>query len=483
MRVPAELHHEHRHRRLVATRLGSRRARVVVDGHAEVLARRPDRVVVGRDQRGEIRVRRHAGEEDAAEEVVLSRPLDLGDRVVDVVEEDLRHARPPARRVGTEVGHPAVVCLEPGPTQLVVLGRRAPARAGCPDGKNGGMVFGKSTSATTPSSSSSCSALRRVPVAVGGGGAQVVPRVHVGLRPLVELVEVLRLEVLAVLVHLRAGVAVGRDDDVAVTGERGHRYPRMRTDVRWDFSGRDSGLIARYAGRSRIATTPAFGTHLERSGQAASRSQVSLVTPSARSSCLRTRMDASVRGRSSTTSHVARQHEARHPRLEEREQRGGVERRQRRARSPRPAPRPRRARAGTPIAAHSSTVVVLGDRGLDLERRDVLAAPPDRVAHAVDEVVPAVLVDAERVAGVEPAVAPRRRPSAPASCSSPTLSAHGSGLRTTSSPDLAGRNRLVVLVDDAHLGPRVVLAAAAAVRPTARGPTRSLRGMPTSVWP
>src|SRR3712207_8468722 len=38
---------------------------------------------------------------------------------------------------------------------------------------------------------------------------------------------------------------------------------------------------------------------------------------------------------------------------------------------------------------------------------DVLAAAPEGVLVAVDEVVPAVLVAAERVTGVEPEVAPR----------------------------------------------------------------------------
>ena len=43
---------------------------------------------------------------------------------------------------------------------------------------------------------------------------------------------------------------------------------------------------------------------------------------------------------------------------------------------------------------------------LDLERRDVLAAAANRVLHAVDEIEIAVLVAAEGVAGVEPAIRP-----------------------------------------------------------------------------
>ena len=60
---------------------------------------------------------------------------------------------------------------------------------------------------------------------------------------------------------------------------------------------------------------------------------------------------------------------------------------------------------GTATAADSATGMPAHER-LDLERRDVLAAPADRVLHAVDEVVVAVLVVSEAVAGVEPAVAP-----------------------------------------------------------------------------
>src|SRR3954454_2188931 len=50
---------------------------------------------------------------------------------------------------------------------------------------------------------------------------------------------------------------------------------------------------------------------------------------------------------------------------------------------------------------------VAEDRLLDLVGADVLAAAPEGVLVAVDEVVPAVLVAAERVTGVEPEVAPR----------------------------------------------------------------------------
>ena len=63
---------------------------------------------------------------------------------------------------------------------------------------------------------------------------------------------------------------------------------------------------------------------------------------------------------------------------------------------------------GTPMTATSRTVGWAQISASTSKRGDVLAAPPDRVLDAVDEVEVAVLVVAERVAGVEPAVAPGR---------------------------------------------------------------------------
>src|SRR5215211_3210745 len=63
----------------------------------------------------------------------VARPSDLRDRSVDVVQQDLGHARAPTGGGVAEVGEPAVVRLEPFPAQLVLtrLGRRrdeVPAR-------------------------------------------------------------------------------------------------------------------------------------------------------------------------------------------------------------------------------------------------------------------------------------------------------------------------------------------------------------------
>jgi hypothetical protein len=70
---------------------------------------------------------------------VLTGPDDLRDGIVDVVEEDLRHTGSAARRLGAEVGQPAVVGLESGPAELVhVAGWRTRQQvAGREEGRNG----------------------------------------------------------------------------------------------------------------------------------------------------------------------------------------------------------------------------------------------------------------------------------------------------------------------------------------------------------
>ena len=97
-----------------------------------------------------------------------------------------------------------------------------------PPGKNGGIVFGKMTSAAMPSASRSRSAPVGVPVALPEVTEQVGEHDLVAVDPGVELVVVPRREVVAVLVDLAAAVAVGGDDEVAVVGVHGSppRGPR-----------------------------------------------------------------------------------------------------------------------------------------------------------------------------------------------------------------------------------------------------------------
>ena len=60
VREPAELDHPHRHRRRVLAVVGRRLAAVVVQRHVELLAHRPDRLVVGREERRQPGVGRDA---------------------------------------------------------------------------------------------------------------------------------------------------------------------------------------------------------------------------------------------------------------------------------------------------------------------------------------------------------------------------------------------------------------------------------------
>ena len=65
--------------------------------------------------------------------------------------------------------------------------------------------------------------------------------------------------------------------------------------------------------------------------------------------------------------------------------------------------------SGTPTTAHSVDVGVLEQHLLDLGRRDVLAAPDDRVVAATLDEEVAVVVDPAAVAGGEPALGVERR--------------------------------------------------------------------------
>ena len=100
---------------------------VHVQHDAELFAQIPERLVA-RDPRaaataefgGDVR------QQDAAEHVACCslRPTDLGERVVDVVQEDLRETGAPAGRGRAEVGDPTVVRLHAGPPAFVVGRRR-----------------------------------------------------------------------------------------------------------------------------------------------------------------------------------------------------------------------------------------------------------------------------------------------------------------------------------------------------------------------
>ena len=114
-----------------------------------------------------------------------------------------------------------------------------------PPGKNGGIVFGKITSATMPSASRSRSATVGVPVALAEVAQEVGEQDLVAVDPGVELVVVLAGEEVAVLVDLATAVAVGGDDDVAVVGV--HALPPPGAAVT---------VIVNSHGRFRFAVPP-----------------------------------------------------------------------------------------------------------------------------------------------------------------------------------------------------------------------------------
>jgi hypothetical protein len=147
------------------------------------------------------------------------RPAHLVDGPVDVVEQDLGDAGPAAGRGGAEVGQPAVVGVQPGPTQVQVAGRgprwlldqRRPGeerRHGVGEDHLGhdavGLELGQPAVA--------------VPVAVGIGVAQVVVGVGEVRAPGVELAEQPAFEVRPVVGDVATAMAVGGDHRVALVG-------------------------------------------------------------------------------------------------------------------------------------------------------------------------------------------------------------------------------------------------------------------------
>ena len=200
-------------------------ATVGLDRDVEVLADRPEPVVLGIVQGADVLVRvgRHRLDEHAAPQAVLLDPPDVVDGVVDVVHEDLADAGAPLGEPVAEVDQPAVVRADARQPVLVVLGlrrRREQDEAG--EERGHGVREDHLTDHTVgvllavahlvvPVAQPTVRARREVLVRVGVLGA-----------PRVEVVEVLLLEELAVLRVAPTGVAVGRDDRVAVLVRRAH---------------------------------------------------------------------------------------------------------------------------------------------------------------------------------------------------------------------------------------------------------------------
>jgi hypothetical protein len=86
------------------------------------MVERPEPVLGGRRQR----------QQHAAAQAVLGDPLDVLDRVVEVVQVDEADSGAALGRLATEVGEPAVVRARARERVLVVLGRARAARRGTP---------------------------------------------------------------------------------------------------------------------------------------------------------------------------------------------------------------------------------------------------------------------------------------------------------------------------------------------------------------
>ena len=160
-----------------------------------------------------LRVGRYRRQEDAPAEIVLLDPTHVGNRVVDVVEEDLADAGASRRELGAPVGQPPVVGADAREPQLVVVGGRRTGQE-CHVGKEGRDGVGEDDLADDAVGLQLGDAPFAVPVAIAVAALQIAKRILVLGAPRVELVEVLRVEVGAVRVVARARVAIGRDERV-----------------------------------------------------------------------------------------------------------------------------------------------------------------------------------------------------------------------------------------------------------------------------
>ena len=132
----------------------------------------------------------------------------IGDGIVDVVEEDLSDTCASLGEPFTEVDEPAVVCLNPGVAEFVFLGarRRREEHEGWKERWHG---VGENHFADHPVGVLLAVAHLVVPVAEPTVVAQIAERILVAPPPRVELVVVLGFEVLAILRVAASGVGVG----------------------------------------------------------------------------------------------------------------------------------------------------------------------------------------------------------------------------------------------------------------------------------
>ena len=143
-------------------------------------------------------------------------PAHVGDRFVDIVEEDLREAGAALGMIGAEVGEPAVVSPQSGEAQLEIVGRRR-GRDDLAGGEERRHRVREDDLGDDAVLAEIAQPALVVPVAGPTVVLQIAERVLVAAPPRVELVVVLGFEALAVLLMVAARVTVGRDDRVAIS--------------------------------------------------------------------------------------------------------------------------------------------------------------------------------------------------------------------------------------------------------------------------
>ncbi len=143
-------------------------------------------------------------------------PSNVGDGVVQVVEEHLADAGPPLRAFGHEVGQPTVVGPDAGQAVAVVLGRggrgeQHEAR------EEGGDGVGEQDLGHHPVALLVVPPPAAVPIAdLQIGVLEVLVRVAVLVPPGIEVGVELGIQVVPVLGVAAAGVGIGRDDRVVL---------------------------------------------------------------------------------------------------------------------------------------------------------------------------------------------------------------------------------------------------------------------------
>ena len=195
---------------------------MLVEYETELLAALPDRFVHRVESGRSPLPGAMSGSSTPPARPALAIVVDLGQRVVEVVEQDLADAGVPARNLRAEVGEPAVVGAEAGHPQFV-LGRRRQRREqvaareerrhGVGEQHLGGDAVGLELAL----------AALAVPAAIRVRHHLVEVRIDERLRPGVELVEAARLEVRPVVGQIGTAVPVGADDRVAIGSGRGRR--------------------------------------------------------------------------------------------------------------------------------------------------------------------------------------------------------------------------------------------------------------------